>query len=59
MVVLYKDPHGEKVFASVTRPSSHYSQTNGRENEVDTLRRRVRELEATLTISQVKVQSSY
>jgi len=42
------------VFASVTRPASHYSQ-NGRENEVDTLRRRVRELEAALTISQVKV----
>lgn len=54
MVVLYKDPQGNQVFASVTRSPTHYSQAGRGENEVETLRRRVRELEATLKLSQVE-----
>ena len=52
MVLLFKDPHGEKVFATVTS-THHYSVSGGRDDDIDNLRRRVKELETALALSQV------
>ena len=51
MVLLYKDPKGENVFAPVSG-SQHQSTT--KEEDLEEMRQRIRELEAALTASQVE-----
>ena len=54
MVLLYKDPRGENVFAPVSASSRHYSLSGAREeDEVEKWRRRAKELETVLALSQV------
>ena len=53
MVVLYKDPSGENVFAPVVVSSHHYS-SGGKVDEAESMRRRIKELETALSLSQVK-----
>jgi len=50
MVLVYKDPHGEKVFIGITH---QYAVTTGKD-EVENLRRRLRELEAAMALTQVQ-----
>ena len=52
MVHLYNDPHGKKVFSSVSVATDHCPNVSSGD-EVDKLRKRVRELE--LTLKQTKV----
>ena len=59
MVMLYKDPNGEKIFASASA-SSWSSSARRKSEQVDdtelsTLRKRVTELELTLTQIRVKI----
>lgn len=53
MVHLYHDPHGKKVFSSVSVAADHRPSVSSGD-EVDKLRKRVRELE--LTLKQTKVR---
>lgn len=52
MVLLYKDPHGEKVFIGGTGMTHQYAVTTGKD-EVENLRRRIRELEAAISLTKV------
>ena len=47
------DPHGEKVFIGSTGMTHQYAVTTGKD-EIENLRRRVRELEAAMILTKVQ-----